>query len=527
MTNYVSFDIGTCTTVCAVLEDVSEDMDIPARVVNIDGNSPFCPSYVAIKDDKFLIGSDAMNLSYSSDYSVFTQMKRDLGIGKVYRIGNDNYDPAAFQATIARRIFRKVLNQNGWDESSTKVTFTIPIDFSPKAKNAYIKALKAKKFDIDSGMIFNEPLSALMAVAHEKGSEIDGKDVMIVDIGGGTTDVIVAHCLSDQDGFRIKPRGYGGKKDIGGADFDKYVRNIILDSIFRKYPDIVRENFIADRKNMFGINRLTERVKIDLCENRSDQTFVHKVFGKDDPVVGRVSWEGFKEASKPLVDRIVDECGNALSLAINDDESNLRALDLDPIGSADDIDLVVFIGGGSKAPMIKDEFLKRYPNLSDRVIESVDPQKAVALGAAYLARSVDRFRSLNDPATSVAPVTDRAWTGIGVEVTDYKEGHRFSSVHIWKNDLLPTELRRKYLVPENHTAMLKSDIYSIPGWTRDKGKRCELNACEIIGTIKLDASAAKDNDVIDVLITLDHNGTIKVVAELNGKETAAVFNIQR
>jgi|GEM_PF-5448610 len=528
MKTYAAFDIGTCTTVCAYLQDIDGE-GADSSVLRTTGGTGLYPSLVAFpKGKKPLVGADAEKYLAEGNTYIAMKAKRDIGKDICYSTPHGPKEPAQIQALIGRSVMGDLLNLTNLQESDIITAFTYPIGFNGKELEEYKRGLESEGFRFDHRMFFSEPLAAMMAVAHEVNEDPDGKTMMIVDIGGGTTDILVGTCRSEGDMFIVCPRGTGADTSLGGADFDECIRKIVVDRI-TDVTGITSAQIESDSKKRYDVSRNCEDIKINkLCRLKKDATFAINLRGVDKPVSGTVQWADYVEKTKGLVDRICDECDKALSRAVNDNPENLEKLKIDALKDASEVDYVVFIGGGSKVPMIKDELIRRHPYFAGKIVDDnlLDPQFAVALGASYLAHIMDRG---GEPGPS-GDETPTGWTpwgrsecAYGVQAFDIQSGKLYCSVHIYENDVLPTEEVRTYRPINEGNYAFNVPVFKVPGWTRKSKGDCPLDRCTTLGYIKTKAHDFTQNDKIIVTFTMNHNQTVDVKAKIGGIEEDCEF----
>lgn len=222
--------------------------------------------------------------------------------------------------------------------------------------------------------LIQEPVAAAMS-ALEGATRRDGR-FLVYDLGGGTFDVALVESL----GGTVTVLAHDGVNMMGGRDHDR----VILDSIIRpwlsehyKLPD--NPHSVPRYKRLFDIARAeAEVVKIELSERKDATIYVSEE-----------------------VLRVEDEDGTPIFLEVPVQRAQLEALIAERVDESiticrnllsknglthEDIDRIVFIGGPSKMPCIRE----RVPTaLGIPADLSADPMTAVARGAAIFAESRD------------------------------------------------------------------------------------------------------------------------------------------
>jgi molecular chaperone DnaK len=183
--------------------------------------------------------------------------------------------------------------------------------------------------------IINEPTSACITYYHYI-KNFD-KNVLVIDIGAGTTDISILTATKDEDGLDIyEVIGTSGDNQLGGED----INNILFD-------------YFKLEKNEKNIKRI-ENIKIELSNKNYD-----------------VELDGLS---------ITIEKYNELLIQLKDKLLNpiKKVLDISKL-SVNDINNVILIGGTSKVPyfklLIEEVFNKKFNYI-------INPLTAVSFGAA-------------------------------------------------------------------------------------------------------------------------------------------------
>ena len=235
--------------------------------------------------------------------------------------------------------------------------------------------------------VINEPTAAALAYGLErKGNET----VLVFDLGGGTFDVTI---LELGDGvFEVKSTA--GDTHLGGADFDYRIVDWLAGEFQKEHNFDLRK----DKQALQRLIEAAEKAKIDL--SNASETSISLPFITFDPetrtpmhLERSLSRAKFEELTADLLRRVRQPVEQALKDAKLD---------------ASKIDEVILVGGSTRTPAVKrivQELIGKTPN------ESVNPDEAVALGAAVQAGIIRGDSSLGDIVlVDVTPLT------LGVEV---------------------------------------------------------------------------------------------------------------
>jgi len=108
-------------------------------------------------------------------------------------------------------------------ENIDAVTISLPAAFDDSQRQATMEAAKMAGLTNMDIHVIEEPTAAAIA----KGLVGVQGDFMVVDVGAGTTDVIIGHIDTSKDGLRLVMTGRDCDDELGGMDMD----NLILEYI--------------------------------------------------------------------------------------------------------------------------------------------------------------------------------------------------------------------------------------------------------------------------------------------------------
>lgn len=215
-----------------------------------------------------------------------------------------------------------------------------------------------------------EPVAA--ALAYTQGDPRDPLRILTYDLGGGTFDVSYLERTSGV----IAMRGFDGDPLLGGYNFDRE----IIHWVRRKLQQLGRrvdldEDNPDHRARLASLLQLAENVKIALANAKSDSTKVDirwrnvlvDVDGKAINIDEKITRAEFVELIRPLLERTVAACYRALERAGV---------------AADELDEILFVGGSSRGPWIRDMVRQIAPTIEPKLYS---PDLCVAAGAAIFA----------------------------------------------------------------------------------------------------------------------------------------------
>ncbi|WP_265026951.1 Hsp70 family protein [Wolbachia endosymbiont (group A) of Bombylius major] len=289
--------------------------------------------------------------------------------------------PVEISAEILKALCERVKKSKGLEVK--KAVITVPAYFDDSARNATKYA--ARLAGIEVLRLVNEPTAAALSYSIEKNNS--SGIYAVYDLGGGTFDISILKL--HQGVFQVL--AVGGDTNLGGDDFDHLLNLIVLDKYREKVglnkecssvitvwdPESLITNEHTRKlynKNWIpvsstGMTTLIESriVKEYLSENTVG-TFEFNINGK--PFKCEITREEFEQAISPLVNRTI----NIVTSTISDVDLKI-----------DDIRGVILVGGATRTPLVQNSLVKLFGN---KALNDVDPDKAVAIGAALQAHDL-------------------------------------------------------------------------------------------------------------------------------------------
>ncbi|GGS01997.1 molecular chaperone DnaK [Deinococcus sedimenti] len=494
MPKAVGIDLGTTNSVISVMEGGR-----PEVIVNAEG-ARTTPSVVAYKGDERLVGQIARRQAALNPAATLFEVKRFIGRrwdevkmeaerspftvkegpGGSVRIEVNGQDLAPEQ--VSAEVLRKLVNDASakLGEKIRDVVITVPAYFDNSQREATKQAGEIAGLNVLR--VINEPTAAALAYGLErKGNET----VLVFDLGGGTFDVTI---LELGDGvFEVKSTS--GDTHLGGADFDQR----IVDWLAGEFQ---KDNNFDLRKDKQALQRLieaAEKAKIEL--SNASETSISLPFITFDPetrtpmhLERTLSRAKFEELTSDLLRRVRKPVEQALADAKLD---------------ASKIDEVILVGGSTRIPAVKrivQDIIGKTPN------ESVNPDEAVALGAAVQAGIIQGDSSLGDIVlVDVTPLT------LGVEV----KGGMIAPM-ITRNTTVPAKKTEIYTTAENNQPGVEINVL--------QGERPMANDNKSLGRFKLEGipPMRAGQPQIEVTFDIDANGILHVTAKekTSGKEAS-------
>ncbi|GGL98067.1 molecular chaperone DnaK [Deinococcus aerophilus] len=494
MAKAVGIDLGTTNSVIAVMEGGR-----PEVIVNAEG-ARTTPSVVAYKGDERLVGQIARRQAALNPAATLFEVKRFIGRrwdevkeeaarspfhvkegegGSVrIEVNGKDYAPEQVSAEVLRKLVSDASAKLG--QKITDAVITVPAYFDNSQREATKQAGEIAGLNVLR--VINEPTAAALAYGLErKGNET----VLVFDLGGGTFDVTI---LELGDGvFEVKSTA--GDTHLGGADFDHRIVDWLADEFNKEHKFDLRK----DKQALQRLIEAAEKAKIEL--SNASETSISLPFITFDPetrtpmhLERTLTRAKFEELTADLLRRVRQPVEQALKDARLD---------------ASKIDEVILVGGSTRIPAVKrivQDITHKTPN------ESVNPDEAVALGAAVQAGIIQGDSSLGDIVlVDVTPLT------LGVEV----KGGMIAPM-ITRNTTVPAKKTEIYTTAENNQPGVEINVL--------QGERPMATDNKSLGRFKLEGipPMPAGRPQIEVTFDIDANGILHVTAKekTSGKESS-------
>ncbi|GMU65233.1 MAG: hypothetical protein AMXMBFR36_15070 [Acidobacteriota bacterium] len=365
---HLGIDLGTSNSA------VAGYFDGQLKLFKSSDGSDVLPSALHIdrRGHKF-VGKRAYDQSVLSPENTALGFKRRMGSSSnlTFAAAGLTMSPEDCSAEILRELVRQAQVESGRSEVTAAVV-TTPAAFNQMQCEATVDA--AGRAGLEKVALLQEPIAAAMAAMRDVGRK--SGQFLVYDLGGGTFDLALVSCVSGS----ISILGHEGINMLGGRDFDR----AILNEIVRPW---LRENFSflpegqpdRDLERVLRVAQLVaERAKIDLSSSPEA-----RIFAGEDEVRARDRSGTDVYLDVPITRSQLD------SLVRRDVERTIelsRKLLAETHVSSDELDRIVFIGGPTKMPLVRQMIPAQLGVPADL---NVDPMTAVALGAAIFAESRD------------------------------------------------------------------------------------------------------------------------------------------
>jgi L1 cell adhesion molecule like protein len=369
----IGIDLGTTFSCVGVYQNGK------VEIISNDQGNRTTASYVSFTENERLIGDPAKNSCSINPFNTVYDVKRILGKDfndeKLqddlkhfsFTVINDNnkpkikvnylnevklFTPQEISAMILSKM--KSIAEEYLGCSVTNAVITVPAYFNDTQRQA------TKDAGIIAGLnvlrIINEPTSAAIAYGLDKNVN---KTILIVDAGGGTTDISL---LTIEDGI-IEVKATGGDTHLGGEDIDNKIVNYVIEEFKKKHKIDLTDNKKAVRR----IKTIAERAKRTLSSSVQTTIELDSIYDGIDLNIS-LSRAKLESLCSDIFNRIL----NPIDLVIKDADINKN-----------DIEEIILVGGTTRIPKIQ-ELLSNYFN-GKELNKSINPDEAVAYGASIQA----------------------------------------------------------------------------------------------------------------------------------------------
>ena len=456
----LGIDLGTTNSLVSYYTE-----DGPKIIPNRLGER-LTPSIVSVdEDDQIYVGKTAYERMLLYPNTCAAVFKRDMGSDKQFELGSHKFTAEELSSFVLRSLKEDAEAFLG--EKVTEAVISVPAYFNDKRRKATKRAGELAGLKVDR--IISEPTAA--AIAYGLYNTEGNSKFLVFDLGGGTFDVSILDYFDPI----LEVRAVAGDNYLGGEDFTTAIENIF----FERNKDIKREKLSV--KELKRLRKACENLKINFGDALVSSMSVKL---NDETYDMELSLHDYEKALEPLYERIRIPVKKSLS------DAHLKL---------SEIDKIVLVGGATKLPGVRRFVAKMFKNMPDT---SVNPDEAVALGAAIQAAIKERDQSIKEVIlTDVCPFT------LGTEVVVDMGDHQYEDNHycpiIERNTVIPvSRTERMYTIRDNQT-MLNVNI--LQGESRFARNNIELGNLEV--TVPKNKAGAES---VDVTYTYDINSILEV-----------------
>jgi molecular chaperone DnaK len=294
-----------------------------------------------------------------------------------------------------------------------RAVVTVPASFNDAQRSATATAGAIAGLTVVR--VLNEPTAAALAYGNARNLR---EVIAVYDFGGGTFDITILK-LHDQI---YEVLGTGGDTFLGGDDLDER----LVDRMVEKFLTEQRIDLRTNEVSMMRLRAVAEQTKIELSRRSRAVVRVDEIAygasGKPLDLQIEITRDEFVRQVADIIDRTFPVVQEAMTLA-----------GLDP----DRIDDVVLVGGTTKIPYVRDQVSKFF---SKAPRTDINPEDAVAIGAALQATALERILKRKSPSRS--PTVEGSMDSAHTDTTVTAPADTFaeSSVVIPDDEINPADV---------------------------------------------------------------------------------------
>ena len=492
----VGIDLGTTFSCVAVWEGGR-----PCVIANNMGNRT-TPSWASFHSDNVFVGEAARAKASRNPQCAVYDAKRVIGRkwsdtsvqeslrlwpfslaehrgNCAFQIGSQLYTPEEVSAYVLAKMKHAAEDYLG--RKIKKAVVTVPAYFNDAQRQATLDA--ATIADLEVARIINEPTAAALAYGLEKTEGDDSPQTLLVyDLGGGTLDVTIL--VLDGGVFEVKSTS--GDTNLGGQDFDNKLVEHFLPEVKAQCGVDITDN---KAKAMKKLRDACQVLKHNLSHSETATIEVDALInGKD--FDSSLSREKFVEITHSLLERCLKPVKQALQ---------------DARMSADEIDESVLIWGSTRIVRVQQLLEEMFPG--KKLSKKINPDEAVAMGAAIQGANLSRAYETKDPRLVGITLMDVTPLSLGIELASGK-----MSTIIPRNTTIPYSHTRVYKNNEDYQTKAIVEVF--------EGEEKYTKNNRLLGKFTLPGLPPKRRGQVQIPIsfTVDANGVLEVVACVSGEE---------
>jgi molecular chaperone DnaK len=279
------------------------------------------------------------------------------------KLGTRVYRLEEISALVLREV--KGLAERHLGVPVNRAVITVPAWYTEKQRHSVREAGRLAGLHVER--IVNEPTAAALAWGY--GRKLTHR-LLVYDLGGGTFDASVLEL--NENVYEVMSTG--GDPFLGGMDFDTTIVAWLLSEFEQKHDTI-----FSDRVAIQRVTHAAEKAKIALSTTHEAPIkvpFVTMVSNKPVDLDVVLKRQTLVELTHALVDKTMEVCQEVL---------RVRGV------RADEITEILLVGGQSQAPLVQERITVLFGR---KPLQGVNPNEAVAMGAALLAHALEKQEGL-------------------------------------------------------------------------------------------------------------------------------------
>lgn len=346
----VGIDLGTTNS------EVAAFVDGQPRILGPDPSKMLASCVGISPTGEMLIGDAARNQHLIYPERTIRSIKRKMGSDETFTLDGKTFSPPEISALILRELVKWA--QEALQVPVHKAVITVPAYFSDAQRQATREAGELAGLEVVR--ILNEPTAASLAYGCDDPTQ---RTVMVYDLGGGTFDVSIVSIEGDV----TEVLASHGNNQLGGDDFDQLLLDRLLESFQQEHQIDLKDRHPSVYSRLrWAAEEAKKRLSSETHVRIREEALVTEK-GKPLHLDLEIQRTDFEEMIRPLLDSTLESVFQAL------DDAGKRA---------DDIDVILLVGGSTRMPLVRDMLEER---VGATVRQDVHPDLCVALGAGLLA----------------------------------------------------------------------------------------------------------------------------------------------
>ncbi len=465
----IGIDLGTGNTTAAV--SLVSKGEYKTIIIPLSGNK----TENSLKSSVTFGGSDTIFTGTEADKMIkqypgenASGFKIRMGSEYLYRTNGKFHSPVELSAIILGRV--KKLAEEYMHDRIRDAVIAVPAYFSHNQRNATGEA--AAIAGIKVKQLVSEPTA--VAISYWNGvQKADAKDILVFDMGSGTTDVSIVRAQGKH--FRVLAT-YGNTK-LGGTDMDRKIEDMM--------KSFLRMNGISTYPP--DIRNYAEKLKIYLSRHE---------YGYSSPGSKKIKYSMASKQLNEIVSDMLPEIYKCIDMAISNSGTKRNSLDV-----------IIITGGPTKIPFLFNS-IENY--LSIKAVKNIKSETSVAIGASLLASG---FINMDNGGISKIKVNDVVPISLGSVTLD-----DIVVPMIPANTPVPCKLTRPFTTIKDYQSEIEVKVV--------QGERPLGKDNIVLGDFCLSGlkRAPRGEVSIDVTYSVDKNGILSVSAKDN--DTGSMKEIQ-